>query len=134
MYAQAEVPLIPSPFVPTDALAVWSTANTASLQNDSAYTFLYDLTVGQHAITAVYLGDNNNLASTSDALTQVRGPTLPVAVRPSVGSGHGTAPIIHTPFGAPSLEKGLPQPRSTLAACKDPTKLGQEVCVAAAAA
>lgn len=61
---------------PTVATATWSVANTVSLQNDTAHTFLYDLDVGTHAITAVYAGDNNNLGSTSEAVTQVRGPTL----------------------------------------------------------
>ena len=61
----------------TTSIATWSVANTSSLQSDPAYTFLYDLTVGQHAITAVYVGDINNQGSTSAALTQVRWPTIP---------------------------------------------------------
>ena len=70
VYAQAEALLTPTG--PTTAIATWSVGDTTSLQNDTAYTFLYDLTVGQHAVTAVYIGDISNLGSTSAAVTQVR--------------------------------------------------------------
>ena len=72
MYAQAEAPLVPLGY--SISTATWSVSNTSNLQSDPAYTFLYDLTVGQHAITAVYVGDINNLGSTSAALTQVCSP------------------------------------------------------------
>ena len=75
MYAQAEAPLVATGA--TTATATWAVANTASLQSDPAYTFLYDLDVGQHAITAVYVGDSNNQGSTSSAVTQVWPPSLP---------------------------------------------------------
>ena len=82
MYAQAEAPLLP--YNDTASYAIWSVANTANLQNDSAYNFLYDLTVGQHAITAVYIGDTNNLASTSNAVTQVRSLPPPTVLHSGV--------------------------------------------------
>ena len=75
VYAQAEATLVP--LTSTSATAKWSVADTAGLQSDPAYTFLYDLTVGTHAITAVYIGDISNLGSTSAAVTQVC--TLPEA-------------------------------------------------------
>jgi hypothetical protein len=70
VFAQAEAPLVTANA--TSATATWKISNIGNLQNDAAYTFLYDLTVGQHAITAAYLGDADNLGSTSDAVTQVR--------------------------------------------------------------
>ncbi len=88
MFAQAEAPLVTANV--TSATATWKISNTGNLQYDAAYTFLYDLTVGQHAITAAYLGDADNLGSTSDAVTQVCWPEVSgLAVNQGAGEGQG---------------------------------------------
>jgi uncharacterized protein (TIGR03437 family) len=74
------------------------TVGTAILTGGTATLILSTLTVGSHALTAVYGGDTNDAGSISSVLTQT--VNQPVAVQPRVGGLLTCTPVtISGPYG-----------------------------------